>query len=118
MENILKGAQDGKRLFTEPEAKEFDAHKNSIERADNAATIGELEQQRAALKRPQGALREVGKPPAVSGGKERKFSLRNVMRALSGDANVDVGYEKEVHAELSRYRQKSPEGFLIPIRLS
>src|SRR5258706_1297784 len=91
MEAVLKKAQDEKRVFTEAEGAEFDGHRQTIARDDEAATVADLDTQRRAMRTPKGALRPVGRAPAIHAGGERKFSLRNVMRSLSGDHGVDIG---------------------------
>src|SRR5262245_37300743 len=103
MEAILAKAKAEQREFTAEETKEFDGHKTTIEREDTAATVADLDQQRSALKRPQGALRKVAAPAVHTSG-ERRFSLSKAMRAAIGDTTVDAGYEREVQQELARTR--------------
>jgi HK97 family phage major capsid protein len=93
MEALVALADKEKRAFTPAEQQEFDQHE-------------------AECKKPEGKLRTLGSPAVHV--EKHKYSLRRVLRALSGDHNADVGYEREVHQELSRSREKTPEGFLIP----
>ena len=50
--------------------------------------------------------------PAIVG-KERKYSLLNVCRALAGE-QVDIGLEREMSQELGRQRGRTPKGMIIP----
>ncbi len=95
MEAIVALASKEQRAFTEAEQREFDEHD-------------------AECKKPQGKLTSIGRAHAVHTSGERKYSLRGVLRALSGDQHADIGYEREVHQEMARGRANAPEGFLIP----
>src|SRR5689334_6654743 len=95
MEAILAKAEAEKRAFTEAEQKEWDEHD-------------------AALKKPQGELRQLGTALAAHKG-ERAYSLQRIMRAACGDRTVDAGFEIEVHQEFARGRKNAPEGFLVPL---
>lgn len=59
-----------------------------------------------------------GEAPAVTTGKERKYSLVNVIRhmvmAREGDIGPDIGYEREISQEIAKRSQKSGNGFYIP----
>src|SRR5258706_13498662 len=110
MESILAAAQKDKRMLTDAETKEFDGHKQAIEVENTGDAVRELDQQRAALKRPQGALREVGRAPAVHTSGERKYSLSRLLRSVTGDRAVDAGYELEQSHELARNRERQTEG--------
>lgn len=44
----------------------------------------------------------------------RSFSLLNVIKALSGDKRVDIGFEREVSDEAAKKQSRTPQGFIIP----
>jgi HK97 family phage major capsid protein len=111
METLLDRAEKEKRLLSEAEQKQFDEHKAAIQREDAQALIEKEEKLRRS--KPQGRLTPIA-APAVHTDKGRRYSLARVMRALSGDHNVDVGYERELHQEMAKGREKAPEGFLVP----
>ena len=54
-----------------------------------------------------------GNAPAIGKG-ERKYNLVNVIRALSGDKGVDIGFEREISDELLRTGRKSRGDIVIP----
>ncbi|MDT0626882.1 phage major capsid protein [Alteromonas sp. W364] len=46
---------------------------------------------------------------------KREYSVLNVIRSLSGDNSVDIGYETELNQELQHQRGGKSKGFSIPI---
>ena len=44
----------------------------------------------------------------------RSFRLLNVIKALSGDKRVDIGFEREVSDEAAKKQSRTPQGFIIP----
>lgn len=47
---------------------------------------------------------------------QRNYSIVNVIRGLSGDRSVDIGYETELNQELQRNRGHKAKGFSIPMQ--
>jgi HK97 family phage major capsid protein len=106
MNSMLRQINAEDRLFTDKEKAEWEGH---------AAAIELLDLERAEPAKPVGKLTPVGSAaPAVHTSGQRKYSLNGVLRALSGDHNVDIGYERELHEEMAKGREKAPEGFLVP----
>ncbi|MEP7703451.1 phage major capsid protein [Paraglaciecola sp. 25GB23A] len=46
---------------------------------------------------------------------KREYSIVNVIRSLSGDRSVDIGYENELNQELQHQKGKRGNGFSIPM---
>lgn len=46
---------------------------------------------------------------------ERQYSIVNVLRSLSGDHGVDIGYERELNQEMQRQKGSKSRGFSIPL---
>ena len=59
-----------------------------------------------------------GEAPGVTTGKERKYSLVNVIRhmvmAHEGNIGPDIGYEREISQEIAKRSGKTAKGFYIP----
>ena len=59
-----------------------------------------------------------GEAPAVTTGKERKYSLVNVIRHMTlaheGKVGPDIGYEREISEEIAKRSGKEAKGFYIP----
>ena len=62
-----------------------------------------------------------GEAPAVTTGKERKYSLINVIRHMAlasegklGPDSPDIGYEREISEEIAKRSGKDGKGFYIP----
>lgn len=51
--------------------------------------------------------------PAVVAAGERRYSVMNVVRAMSG-IKVDIGFEREVSDELAKQRGKPAQGIIVP----
>jgi len=78
------------------------------------AKVKELEE-----RKPEAPTQERSEVPRIGGDKEteakamRKYSVMNVLRALSGQ-RVDIGYERELSDECAKLRGKSATGIIIP----
>ncbi len=47
---------------------------------------------------------------------KRQYSIVNVIRGLSGDRSVDIGYETELNQEIQHQRGQKSKGFSIPMQ--
>lgn len=63
--------------------------------------------------KPRGHKRHTFSAPTSD--TNESYSLVNVIRSLSGDKNVDIGYEVEMSQEMCKARGKKSEGFSIPM---
>ena len=45
---------------------------------------------------------------------KRRYNLANVLRALGGDTTVDIGYEREMSAEIEGKTQRKAQGIIVP----
>ena len=96
-----KGRADLDAMIVEKQAKDAEALRKEVE----------------ALKarKPEAAQATKAdiEAPAVVIGKDRKYSVMNVLRNLAGEKS-DVGFETEISQELGRQRGKTPKGVIIP----
>lgn len=107
-EEVQKILDDGKGRA------ELDALIVERQAAEAAQLKKEIEERKAQKPdRPAGVMPEapIGAPAIV--GKERKYSVINVCRALSGE-QVDIGFEREMSQECGKLRGNQPKGMIIP----
>lgn len=45
----------------------------------------------------------------------KRYSFMNVVRALSGDKSVDIGFEREVSEQAAKKQGRAPQGIVIPV---
>jgi len=103
-----KGRAELDAMIVEKQAKDAE-----IAKKDAEALRKEVEALKARKPEAAQATKADIEAPAVVIGKDRKYSVMNVLRNLAGEKS-DVGFEMEISQELGRQRGKTPKGVIIP----
>lgn len=103
-----KGRAELDAMIVEKQAKDAE-----IAKKDAEALRKEVEALKARKPEAAQATKADIEAPAVVIGKDRKYSVMNVLRNLAGEKS-DVGFETEISQELGRQRGKTPKGVIIP----
>ena len=103
-----KGRAELDAMIVEKQAKDAE-----IAKKDAEACRKEIEALKARKPEAAQATKADIEAPAVVIGKDRKYSVMNVLRNLAGEKS-DVGFEMEISQELGRQRGKTPKGVIIP----
>ena len=103
-----KGRAELDAMIVEKQAKDAE-----IAKKDAEACRKEIEALKARKPETAQATKADIEAPAVVIGKDRKYSVMNVLRNLAGEKS-DVGFEMEISQELGRQRGKTPKGVIIP----
>ena len=103
-----KGRAELDAMIVEKQAKDAE-----IAKKDAEALRKEVEALKARKPEAAQATKADIEAPAVVIGRDRKYSVMNVLRNLAGEKS-DVGFEMEISQELGRQRGKTPKGVIIP----
>ena len=103
-----KGRAELDAMIVEKQAKDAE-----IAKKDAEACRKEIEALKARKPETAQATKADIEAPAVVIGKDRRYSVMNVLRNLAGEKS-DVGFEMEISQELGRQRGKTPKGVIIP----
>jgi len=103
-----KGRAELDAMIVEKQAKDAE-----IAKKDAEALRKEIEALKGRKPEAAQATKADIEAPAVVIGRDRKYSVMNVLRNLAGEKS-DVGFEMEISQELGRQRGKTPKGVIIP----